>query len=127
MRATGTIPAERPSVRSRLAGDVRRAFLACGICLALCVIAALIANAYQVTEVRHPPSEATLSTGSMLVVAPVGDRCRERTIDNRTWRIQDKGFVNCEEALAKAASLAAESRSSGSRLAIIREGFLGRQ
>jgi hypothetical protein len=35
--------------------------------------------------------------------------------------------VDCEEALAKSANATAESRTSGSRLAIIRDGFLGKQ
>jgi hypothetical protein len=35
--------------------------------------------------------------------------------------------VDCEEALAKSANANAESRSPGSRLAIIRDGFLGKQ
>ena len=77
--------------------------------------------------VPHTSNEAELKTGSLLVVSPLGERCLERLIDNGTWRIRDKGWVDCEEALAKSANANAESRSPGSRLAIIRDGFLGKQ
>jgi hypothetical protein len=113
---------------ARLAVDVRRAFLACGLLVALCVSAIVIASwsgASLRTAPRSnaPSSEAGLSTGSMLVVSPTGKLCRERTIDNGTWRMRDNGLVDCEEALAKAS--AAEGRSPGSRMELIRQGFHG--
>jgi hypothetical protein len=129
MRATGTSRARTPSAAGRLAGDVRRAFLACGFVLALCVLAAVIANWSQ-TSVSpaprpHTAGEADLSTGAMLVVSPTGNLCRERTIDNSTWLIRDKGRVDCAEALAKFESSGADGRSSGSRVELIRKGFPG--
>src|ERR1700730_17740898 len=115
MRAINTIRA-RKSAPGRLAGDIRRAFLACGIVVALCIFA-VIANWSQISPSQsHTPSEVNLSTGSMLVVSPGGDRCRERTIDNSTWRIQNKRWVDCDEAFARAANSGADMRTPGSRL-----------
>jgi hypothetical protein len=74
---------------------------------------------------RSPPSEADLSTGSLLFVSPTGERCFERTIDNNTWLIRNNGWVDCDAALAKAARSGADSRTPGSRLDLIREGFRG--
>jgi hypothetical protein len=127
MRAIDAIRARKPSATGRLAGDIRRAFLACGIVVALCIVA-VIANWSQAstTSQIRTPSEANLSTGSMLVVSPGGDLCRERTIDNSTWRIKNKGWVDCDEALARAANSGADLRKPGSRLELIREGFRGK-
>jgi hypothetical protein len=131
MRATGTFQARKPSAAGRLAGDVRRAALASGFVVALCVLAAVIAGWSQSSPSPaprpHAAGAADLSTGSLLVVSPTGNLCRERTIDNSTWLIRNKGWVDCDEALAKSANSGNDVRSPGSRLSIIREGFLGRQ
>jgi predicted lysophospholipase L1 biosynthesis ABC-type transport system permease subunit len=128
MGATGTIRARKPSVVRWLADDFRRALLACSIAFTLCVAAVLAANWVQGTVSQAQRSRATgeaLSTGSMLVVSPGGDLCSERTIDNSTWEIRNKGLVNCEEARARSANGGA--RTPGSRLDAIREGFVGKQ
>jgi hypothetical protein len=129
MRAIGTFPALRPSAAGRPAGEVRRAVLACVLTLGLC-LTALIANWSQISlgpESRsHTSSEAPLSTGSLLFVPPRGSRCRQRTIDNNTWKIRDHGWVDCDEALAKSANSGADMRSPGSRLDLIRDGFRGK-
>jgi hypothetical protein len=131
MRATGTFPARKPTARGRLAGEVRRAAVACGFVVVLCVLAGVIAGWSQSTPSAAPRPLAAgapdLSMGSMLVVSPTGTLCRERTIDNSTWLIRNKGWVDCDEALAKSANSGNDVRSPGSRLSIIREGFLGRQ
>jgi hypothetical protein len=130
MRATGTSAERKPSTTGLLAGDVRRAVLACGLAFSLCVGFVVVAGRFHSTSLTaapHAANEAELSTGSLLLVSPLGERCRERTIDNSTWRIRDKGWVDCEEALAKSDNATAESRASGSRLAIIRDGFLGKR
>jgi hypothetical protein len=122
MRATATFQARK----GRLAGEVQRAFLASGFVLVVCALAAAVAS--QASMSRTSPTRASgetnLSTGSMLFVSPSGDLCRERTIDNSTWQIRNKGWVDCDDALAKAAGL--ERRTSGSRLDIIRESFRGK-
>jgi hypothetical protein len=127
MRPNGTSRARKPSAGSRLAGDIRRAVLACGFVFALCVFVAVIASWSQ-TSVSPPPrphtAEGDLSTGSMLVLSPTGDLCRERTIDNSTWQIRNKGWVDCAEALARSENAGPDGRSSGSRVEMIRRGFL---
>jgi hypothetical protein len=125
MRGTGTFPARKPSAIGLFRADLPRAFLAFGF-LTLCVALAFITNRSRDSGPvprLHVSSEADLSTGSMLVVSPTGDRCRESTIDNSTWQIHNKGWVDCADALAKSAG--SEGRSTPSRIDIIREGFRG--
>jgi hypothetical protein len=128
MRAIDSMPAEKPSAAGRFAGDFQRAFLICGIALAFGVVVAVTAMWLRPPvgpERSRAGNEARLSTGSMLVVDPTGTQCRESTIDNSTWRIRNNGAVDCDEAQAKAAGV--DTRSPGSRLELIRQGFTGRQ
>jgi hypothetical protein len=129
MRATHTMPAEKPAVAGRLARDFQRAFLICGIALAFGLLVTVAAMWLRPVspERSRAANEARLSTGSMLIVDPTGTQCRESTIDNSTWRIRSNGPVDCDEALAKAANAGADTRSPGSRLELIRQGFTGRQ
>jgi hypothetical protein len=131
MRATVTFRAPRPA--DRLAGEAQRAFLACGFVLVVCAFAVGVANRSQAllspvslspVSRSHTSGETDLSTGSLLFVQPTGTFCRERTIDNSTWQIRDKGWVDCAEAMVKSTNSGAEVRSAGSRLDIIRESFL---
>ena len=62
----------------------------------------------------------------MLVVSPSGTLCRQSTIDNSTWRIRNSGWVDCDEALARSANSGADTRTPGSRLELIRQGFSGK-
>jgi hypothetical protein len=129
MRAIDTIIARKPPAAG-LAGDVPRAFLACGFLLAVCVSAAVIAHGSRASTSPASRTRATTegnqSTGSIQLVSPIGNLCRERIIDNSTWQIRNNGWVDCEEALAKAANSAAAIRSPGSRLDMIRESFRSR-
>jgi hypothetical protein len=126
MSATGTF--RLPSATARLAGELRRAVVACGITFAFCLSAVLIANHWRASMSQAtrtlPSSEADLSSGAMLVVPPSGTFCRLRTIDNSTWQIRDNGWVDCDDALAKAAN---SGTPPGSRIDLIREGFRGKQ
>jgi hypothetical protein len=126
MRPTPTIPALKPSAAGRFAGEFKRAILACGFGIAVCAGAIILATwtRVTVTSPSRSPGEADLSTGSLLVVSPTGERCLQRTIDNNTWLIRNNGWVDCD-ALAKAAGSGADSRTPGSRLDLIREGFRG--
>jgi hypothetical protein len=114
----------------KTAGDGTRAFLAGAFLLALCVSAGFVAHGFRAspgpTSRTAAGSDDGLRTGSILIVTPTGNLCRESSIDNTTGRIQSNGWVDCDEALAKAANTAAGSRSQGSRLDLIREGFRGR-
>jgi hypothetical protein len=123
------ISARRMSA-AKAAGDGPRALLACVFLFALCVSAGFVAHGYKAspdpTSRSAAGSDESLRTGSILIVTPTGNLCRESSIDNTTGRIQSNGWVDCDEALAKAANTAAGSRSQGSRLDLIREGFRGR-
>jgi len=123
MRAVGTFKAPRPT--GRLAGDVRRAFIAYGAGFGLCVGAVTVGTWAHSAMNRGAQSQAngeSLSTGSVLVVSPNGNYCRERTIDNSNWQIRDNGWVDCTTALARSAA-ASGDKSAGSRLDLIRESF----
>jgi hypothetical protein len=127
MRATDTT-AGKPSAAGRIGGDFQRTFLICGIALGFGVVVAAVASRLQPPvspERARAASEANLSTGSMLFVAPGGNQCRQGSIDNSTWRIRNGGAVDCDEALAKAANAGNDARSPGSRLELIRQGFRG--
>jgi hypothetical protein len=132
MRATGTIQTLRPGAAGRrLAVEVRRAVLACGFTFGVCLAGVLVANWWQASPSSvsrsRPSTESELSTGSLLFVAPHGSSCRQRTIDNSTWQIRDNGWVDCDEALAKSANSGIDTRTQGSRLDLIREGFRGKR
>ncbi len=116
----------RSSSSARLARDVRRALLACGVVIGFCAIVGFLTTGSALWTKPQPQtsSEAGLSTGSVLFVTPTG--CRERTIDNDTWRIRDGAMVDCAEALARSAGGASNGQWSGSRVDIIREGFRGK-
>ena len=74
-------------------GEVRRAFVACGFTIGICVTAALVANWSHISmnpaARSRASSKADLSTGSMLIVSPGGSLCRQRTIDNDDWQIRE--------------------------------------
>jgi hypothetical protein len=127
MRATDTAAGKTSA--GRLAGDFQRTFLICGIAVGFGLVVAIAASWLQPPvspeRARAAAGEARLSTGSMLFVAPGGNQCRQGTIDNATWRIRNGGPVDCDEALAKAANAGNDTRSPGSRLELIRQGFRG--
>jgi hypothetical protein len=127
MSGTGSFRSLKPSAAGRLAGELRRAVLACGITFGFCLAAVLIASHWHATMSRAtrtlPSGEADLSTGSLLVVSPSGNVCRQRTIDNSTWQIRDNGWVDCESALARSAN---PGVPTGSHIDLIREGFRGK-
>jgi hypothetical protein len=57
-------------------------------------------------------------TGTIILVPTEGNVCQRRVIENATWRIHDKGYVDCDSALsANPVSIA------DSRMAVIRDGF----
>jgi hypothetical protein len=64
-----------------------------------------------------------LTTGSILFVPMEGNVCRERLIDNKTWRMRDKGYVVCDEAVSWNAHTKGPSYSPTSRVDAIRSGF----
>jgi hypothetical protein len=106
--------------------DNRNAILACGL-VGILSIALLVAIIVESPEWFAPTPRANmgaeLRTASVLLVPATGDVCRQRVIDNATWRIKDQGPVDCEQALAKLDNAQTNGRGSGSRVDIIREAF----
>jgi hypothetical protein len=66
-----------------------------------------------------------LTTGSIVFVPVLGDRCRNRLIDNATWRIRNNGEVDCRAALLRHANVPRLQWSSP-RIDVIRHGFTRR-
>ncbi|HLH94659.1 MAG TPA: hypothetical protein VKW08_06025 [Xanthobacteraceae bacterium] len=127
MRATGTL---KLKTSAAAAGDISRALWAGGIMIGVCglaAVAALFVHASSPPTARSSAAtEGDLSTGSMLVVSPSGTRCAQGTIDNSTWQIHNQGWIDCDEAIARAASAGADYRpTGGTRLDIIRDSFRG--
>jgi len=96
------------------------------------VLAGLASFAYMIGTTGHSPSlretafsnskkkSEDLATGAVVFVPVLGEECRQKTIDNRTWEIQDHGTAPCKDALAASAG----RRSGGSsRMDIIRDSF----
>ena len=124
MRATGSIKVPRPTAR-RVTGELQRAVVAAGVVLGVCAMGAFFAGWGQSHTGRNPQSNrestAELRNGSVLLVSPSGQFCRNRMIDNSTWRLRDAGWVDCETALAKSTG----AENTGSRLNLIRQSFRG--
>jgi hypothetical protein len=124
MRAAATTRKRVPAPTARLIPDVWRVVLAFGFIIAMGILAGSFATGSRWMGSRTQTSTETgLSTGSVLIVSQVGNLCRERVIDNDTWRIRDGAAVDCKEALAKMGDMGHNSRWSGSRVDVIREGF----
>src|SRR5687767_2727063 len=49
---------------------------------------------------NNADSDDELRTGSILIVPPQGNVCRQKLIDNATWQIRDNGFVLCDDAVS---------------------------
>jgi hypothetical protein len=130
MRATGIVKL-KSTAAARLAGDIPRALWAGGIMIGGCGLAAVAALFIHAASPNTPPQssgsgQGDLSTGSMLVVSPNGARCAPGTIDNSNWQVHNQGWMDCDEAIAKAASAGIDYRpTGGTRLDIIRDSFRG--
>ena len=69
-------------------------------------------------ELRHGP---------ILFVPTAGNVCRQRVIDNETWRIRDGGHVVCDEAVSWNATVPLNTYSVTSRVQALRSVFTARQ
>jgi predicted RecA/RadA family phage recombinase len=116
------------AAKSRGSGtDALRAVIVGGVLAGVSVLAYVIGTGGQTPSLRetafsHPQQKAQdFTTGAVVVMPTVGDECRQKTIDNRTWAIQDHGAISCKEALA--ASKRANSRGGSTRIDVIRDSF----
>ena len=62
--------------------------------------------AAEVTNVRDDAQY----TGSIIIVPANGNRCWQRMLDNRSGKLWDTGYVNCEDVVSKLI----EQRKNGS-------------
>ena len=75
------------------------------------------------TEPKADTAEIdTLYTGSIIFSPDRGDFCWQRMIDNRTGRLWDKGYINCDEI----ASRSAKERQRGA-LSVLRMQAISRE
>jgi hypothetical protein len=136
--ATGsrTMAADRSAGRRRSSTttswqgrEVRWALAACaGFAVALALVA-YFSGSWSTAGTNGPPvvksadarpmTREDLGTGPILFMAPNGNTCRQRLIDNTTGQIRDNGTVDCEAALEQSSG----RRLSGTRVDIIRDGF----
>ena len=99
--------------------DRRRTLVACLVLAALLGVGLLVGGIVPspLTWTTRPAAQGGnhLATGSVLVVSPAGNRCRQRVIDNATWLMRDNGELDCEAAVPREISPA--------RVDVIREIF----
>lgn len=118
-----------PSARGWLHRDDRQALLLCMLVGAAFLFGmGTIFRASPAATSRTAVSKQAdddLSTGSIVFVPVVGERCQSRLIDNATWRIRDNGTVDCRTALSNTAS-GPRLRWSTARVDVIRDGFTRR-
>jgi hypothetical protein len=122
----------RPKPKSK---ERRREFVACIGLLALfgCLFAAgLVWNTSRTASATSQAQaaaqlEATLRSGPILFVPLTGNVCRQRVIDNETWRIRDAGEVICDEAVSWNATVPLNTYSVTSRLQALQSVFSTRQ
>jgi hypothetical protein len=105
--------------------DFVRAVLACLILAGVFALATYMGSgdsqATRTASLRQAPGDDELTTGSIVFVPILGNRCRRRLIDNATWLMRDDGEVDCSTALTE--STAGRTRWSAARVDIIRRGF----
>ena len=113
------------SAAGTLRPDLVRALLACLALAAVIGLAVFLGTGTpQATRVASAPlaqSDDDLTTGSIVFVPILGNRCRKRLIDNATWHIRDDGEVDCSTALSQSTN--AHPRWSAARVDVIRKGF----
>jgi hypothetical protein len=72
-------------------------------------------------SVQAPQGDDNLTRGSIVYMPDVGDDCRQKEIDNATWRVREVGIVPCQQALATKSG--GGPGAGGSRIDIIRQSF----
>ncbi len=125
MRSNSSGKSRRRRAAGWLGHDGRRALVAC-LCLMGLLGLVMLAGAGSPSAMRWASAQGydgdELATGSILFFPVFGNRCRQRLIDNATWRISDAGEVDCKAALSEPASARAPQWSA-SRVDVIRDGF----
>lgn len=124
MRRKATMRAlrERDRRRAVAVGVVLTGALAAGI-LSGAYLARSMATARAVSHSTFLAQAEELRTGTVLFVPLEGNVCRQRVIDNATWRMADAGSVACDEAVSWNASAPGQKYFVAVRVDAIRSGF----
>ena len=119
-------PATRPQPRALLGRDGQRAIVSVAALALLFGVGVYLNGGIAISKFASISPRAAqddnLTTGSILFVPVLGNRCRHRLIDNATWRIRDGGVVDCNTALSHQAG-GGGLRWSAARVDVVREGF----
>jgi hypothetical protein len=70
-------------------------------------------------------SDDEIYTGSIIVVPPSGDQCWQMMLDNRTGRMWENGYVNCDVAVSQFANNKRSGAVSSIRIQSISDAFRG--
>jgi hypothetical protein len=116
-----------PPTTGRIGRDAWRAIIAGGALVVLLALIGLTTSGSQSPgRLPHSPQalydDDELAVGGMVFVPLRGNDCRQKLIDNATWRIRDVGVIDCSIALS-GDSGAKQRRWSAARLDIIRNAF----
>ena len=105
--------------------DGRRALIVSCCLVALLALGTQLGGRFALVRLADPAEPAfqggDLNTGTLLIVPRFGTECRLLHIDNTSWRISDRGVVDCEAALAESKERA--QNWSAARVDSIRDGF----
>jgi hypothetical protein len=86
------------------------------LALAALLGAGLFAGSNFPSPVRTTRADAErgrhLASSPVVFVPRFGNRCRQRTIDNATWRMRDVGEVDCDGALSQSEAIRHEGAPS---------------
>ena len=123
-------PSRNPALGSAMRrGEVPRAIVAVCALAGLFSIAYLMGSSFRTPTLRDiafkPASQESddeLTTGSIVFVPVLGNKCRQNLIDNRTWQVRENGTVPCDKALGASSSYRA-GIDSATRLGVIRDSF----
>jgi len=92
--------------------------------LSLAAVGGTMVATARLNPALRPNRAAELATGPIVFVPPFGNECREKQIDNSSWRIRDIGAVDCDIALGSRPDVPPRE-GTPSRTEIIRKGFRG--
>src|SRR5262245_22997507 len=128
---------QRPRRRARQKLTARESYRSVLAALLLLFVFAVTLSDSQVISLLTSPFQAQriaddrndddeLRTGSILFVPDRGNICRQKLIDNTTWRIWDNGFVPCNAAVSWNAGHG-KRYTPESRIETISDGFFPRR
>ena len=70
-------------------------------------------------------SDDEIYTGSIIIVPPRGDQCWQMMLDNRTGRMWESGYINCDVVVSQLANNKRRGAVSSIRIQSISDAFRG--